>query len=219
MILHHWPFLLEVAEGMKRREIRSLIKRWLPGPVDDQAPLRASLKTPDGVREALIAEFDADGAVSFVELNAKAKSHEQASNGLWQLEAQLTRLDLVARVARRPPIRRTAVPMQELLAWNRWEIGEARSLQAIAGAFRPSGIASEHVSLAVSLHIGADAPGYGPRMWDVSTGQAIGWGELDRLAPPNLGGTSVLIESATSTIEMVEPERFGPGSAFRIFRD
>lgn len=213
-------FLVAINPRTSRSDVAGRIKhRKTPGYADATAPISGSLRTGGDVRIGALVEFDSHGVVAFAETDVKCSGLDDALVQFRQLEAQIIRADCIVRdAARQPPIRRSAIPLQQLHAWNRWELGDDRSLQIIVGAFKQPRPGTEQVRLAASLHIGADRHAYGPKPGDVSTAQAPGWDDFFRLSPPDLVGRVTLIRDSTATIERKEPGLYGPGSTFRIFR-
>lgn len=221
MSVKHLTSLLRIRPYAARTE---LIARYRPsgpvGPDDYTSPIKMPLRGDSDAGGELVVEFNPRGETVFAEAIIRCDDEKKALLSFYRLEPELLRGDFVMRDApRRPPIRRSGLPFQHMLAWNRWQLDEQRCLQVIIGSFSQTSAKSAQVRLAVSVHIDADLPGYGPKPGDVSTGQALGWDDFYRLAPPDPHGRVCLIRDAQSTILPREkPEPYGPGSVFRIFR-
>ena len=216
--MQHFERLIEIDPTETRTRLLAKGGRWTPQDGHPRGPIAKTLRGEHGPSR-LLAEFDANGRAEFAELCAPYPGREDALMAFRQLGAQIERADLVQRDAPRPgPIRRSSVAMSSLLAWNSWVLDPSRQLQAIVGAFRPVRAGNETVKLAVSLHM-PHGPGYGPKAWDISTGQALGWEDFERQAPADLFGRRFLLRSIQS--DGISAAAGGPSPSdtmFKLFR-
>lgn len=219
MSVKHLASLLRIRPYAARTE---LIARYRPsGPVglaDNTSPIKTPLRGDSDAGGELLMEFNSRGEMVFAEAIIRCNDEKKALLSFHRLEPELLRGDLIMRDSpRKPPVRRSGLSFQHMLAWNRWQLDEQRCLQVIIGSFSQRSAKSAQIRLAASVHIDADMPGYGPKPGDVSTGQALGWDDFYGVAPPDLHGRVSLIRDAQSTITPGEPGRYGPGSVFRVF--
>lgn len=216
--MRHLDKILKLAPYTTRHDLIPMLDRWQSPGCDIDSPITATLPSSDDTSYKLLYEFNADGELVFGELTAGYKKESDALEVFRKLGADLYRRGDVEDSCL-PPLRRTGMAMSHLLAWGSWVWDDLCRLQAVVGISHSAMSSSERTRLAVSLHVGAHLPGYGPTLKDISTCQARGWNDFDRLAAPDLAGRTILIESSELTINPRDGSELGSSdSAFRIFR-